>query len=56
LNKYEIAKELTITAIQNNCFNHDVDNKDSYKHINEQVAENIAAFFNKLVKELNINE
>ncbi len=56
MNKYEIAKELTITAIQNHCFNPNVESNDSYKHINEQIAESVAAFFNKLVENLNVSD
>jgi hypothetical protein len=55
LNKYDIAKEITITAIEKNfvsCYVNDT-SKD-YVHISEQVAENVAAFYNKLIEKLNI--
>lgn len=56
MTKVEVAKEITIAAIQNDLVNPKTSNNDSYIHMNEQVAENVAAFYNKLIEKLNILE
>lgn len=56
MKKVEIAKELTIAALNNKLISNNVEENDSYVHINQQIAENVAAFFNKLVESLNISE
>jgi len=49
LNKYEIAKELTVTALNNKYITHGIDNSEcNYVSMSEQLAENVAAFYNKL--------
>lgn len=56
MNKYEIAKDLTIAALQNHYVSTNVDVNDTYIHMSEQVAENVAVFYNKLVEKLSIKE
>ena len=56
MTKTELAKELTIVALNNKYIVDTVSNKESYVSMNQQVAENVAAFYNKLVEKLNITE
>lgn len=53
MNKYEVAKEITLAAISNKSINtRAVDNKSSFKDENKEIAENIATFYNTLVQNL----
>lgn len=52
LTKAEIAKELTLAAINNDLIIKAVQDKSSYKAMNEELAENVAAFYNKLMDNL----
>jgi hypothetical protein len=59
LDKYELAKELTIAAINNKLINPNTNtdpsngNTEEYcKAINENIAKNVAAFYNKLIQNL----
>jgi hypothetical protein len=52
LTKYEVAKELTITAINNQLILKSDVMASDFNTMNLQVAENVAAFYNKLVESL----
>jgi hypothetical protein len=56
MTKAELAKELTLAALNNKYISEGVLDKTSYISINEQIAENVAAFYNKLMEKLDITE
>jgi hypothetical protein len=58
LNKYEIAKELTIIAMQNEYIIKDTSKALNDKTVDKNVliAEQVAIFYNKLVEKLDVKE
>jgi hypothetical protein len=56
LNKNDIAKELTIAALNNKYIISNASDRTSTVSMSESVAENVAAFYNKLIEKLDIKE
>lgn len=58
MNKYEIAKELTIIAMQNEYIIKDTSKALNDKTVDKNVliAEQVAIFYNKLVEKLDVKE
>lgn len=56
MNKQQIAKELTIAALEVKIIEPTVSSYENYLDLNEKIAENVAAFYNKLIEKLNIEE
>ncbi|MCT8975532.1 hypothetical protein N4T77_02860 [Clostridium sp. CX1] len=56
MSKEEIAKELTLAAINNKLITVNTSKFDSYVEYSEKVAENVAAFYNKLMEQLDVRE
>lgn len=54
LNKYELAKELTIAAITSNVINASADDHTTSKSMNVSIASNIATFYNTLVEQIKV--
>ena len=56
LGKHTIVKELTLEALKNNYLKKDIVDNGNDIEYNERVAENVAAFYNKLFEKLDLTK